>query len=650
MAMPMDPQALGFSFVYPVELTYNPYAVQRLDQWAAQRGVTQSFPLTTLKDAVIGIDASYYLDLRVNGSPKDEPLKHAIGGVPFCLKGQITDDIECLQDAGVKVIFVFNGLDHANKPKPEFLSQDSMRAAEAAWQKHRNGDMEAINLEFSKAKYPIEYLYRWLQGFLVKKGIEYLVAPYSAVAQLSYMVKLSEQYIDCIFGSTDYFLFNVDKVITNVQMAREVKDAHFTWISKSICEERLKVTPDALRDAQLLLGTSFSPIFPPLERSMHTPKGVSIQDAVSLLNGQGRNVLQLCNSYRDGSNANYAESYKKAFMSIRHHVAMETNGAIGPLNFEQAPGDVHEYIGRNLPHELFFYLSRGIIGPELPNWVAQDRIELYIPPGVMNTKEYQDLVYEQLNPIRAMALKIITENMNNYYRFRNVEMFGLDGEPRRSLDILLRDVVSVKDKVSSWKVKTDIMGGRDFTMLACLQSLKDSDFRQKTLNTGKPAHAYPALRTANEVVANTFFRFLHARQYINDKHELTNWGQILETVLTKLGSISRAEDTAVLAVELLRLGLLNGNKVGGDDDPSKDTDPRASASINLVSKIACLTRFSHKELGYHGPLDQQLMSFGWAVSALRVTLRVLMEAILVSMFLAGEAERERSDWTDISTR
>lgn len=192
------------------------------------------------------------------------------------------------------------------------------------------------------------------------------------------------------------------------------------------------------------------------------------------------------------------------------------------------------------------------------------------------------------------------------------------------------------------------MDGKDFSWLTCLQSLKNQDFRQRTLNTSKTAHAYPALKTTNELVANTVLRFLHLREYTNDKHELTKWGQVLETVLSKLASTPKAEDTALLAVELMRFGLLNGNEADGTAVTSGDNVARSS--VTLVSKIACLNRFSHKDIGFTGPLDQSLLSFGWMTSAVRVTLRVFMEAILVSMFLTGEAERERSDWTDISAR
>jgi hypothetical protein len=69
-----------------------------------------------------------------------------------------------------------------------------------------------------------------------------------------------------------------------------------------------------------------------------------------------------------------------------------------------------------------------------------------------------------------------------------------------------------------------------------------------------------------------------------------------------------------------------------------------------MSKLACLSRFSHKDIGFTGPLDQALLSFVWMTTSIRVSLRILMEAVLVSMFLSAEAERERADWTVISSR
>jgi len=73
---------------------------------------------------------------------------------------------------------------------------------------------------------------------------------------------------------------------------------------------------------------------------------------------------------------------------------------------------------------------------------------------------------------------------------------------------------------------------------------------------------YPALRSKDEIVANTIWRFLQTRDFIDEKHELTPWGLALESALAAVdGGIS--EEGAILAVEMLRLGLFNGNSVVG---------------------------------------------------------------------------------------
>lgn len=81
-----------------------------------------------------------------------------------------------------------------------------------------------------------------------------------------------------------------------------------------------------------------------------------------------------------------------------------------------------------------------------------------------------------------------------------------------------------------------------------------------------------------------------------------------------------------------------------------DKDVRHKANLNLISKIACLGRFNNKAQGYVGPLDRQLLSFSWMLTALRTSLRVLMESVMVSMFLTGDIERDRHDWSTLAMR
>ena len=70
---------------------------------------------------------------------------------------------------------------------------------------------------------------------------------------------------------------------------------------------------------------------------------------------------------------------------------------------------------------------------------------------------------------------------------------------------------------------------------------------------------HPALRTVDEVVGNTIFRYLQVRGYVDDQHNLTTWGKALEAAL----SIADEEYT-IVGIEMLRMGLFTGNFASGD--------------------------------------------------------------------------------------
>jgi hypothetical protein len=89
-----------------------------------------------------------------------------------------------------------------------------------------------------------------------------------------------------------------------------------------------------------------------------------------------------------------------------------------------------------------------------------------------------------------------------------------------------------------------------------LQSLKDASFAQKTITKERVKH--PALTTPDEIVVDATFRFLHVRGYVDDNHKLTTWGKALEAALAVTD-----EETTVVGVEMLRLGLFTGNFATG---------------------------------------------------------------------------------------
>lgn len=70
----------------------------------------------------------------------------------------------------------------------------------------------------------------------------------------------------------------------------------------------------------------------------------------------------------------------------------------------------------------------------------------------------------------------------------------------------------------------------------------------------------------------------------------------------------------------------------------------------LVSRVACVGKLQHKPIGYSGPLSRQLLCYRTLISDVRSTLRNLVEVVLASLLLSGEADRERSDWSELGLK
>ena len=75
------------------------------------------------------------------------------------------------------------------------------------------------------------------------------------------------------------------------------------------------------------------------------------------------------------------------------------------------------------------------------------------------------------------------------------------------------------------------------------------------------------LSTDDEIISNSIWRFLALREYVDQNHNLTAWGKVLATIVAELESNRgpnesvnpELEEAAVIAVELLRLGMLNAD-------------------------------------------------------------------------------------------
>jgi Temperature dependent protein affecting M2 dsRNA replication len=315
---------------------------------------------------------------------------------------------------------------------------------------------------------------RYFQSLLNQHSVPFIVAPYSSAAQvrlhIAYTASFTDnrqlaylerpvfngkqeisQFIDAIIGPTDLFLFNVEKVITSLSTRQGT--GSFDALSRSACQGRLDKAPDdVFRDVQLLLGSQFLPTFPLLDKS-GGPK-ISARDALGMLNSAGRSVIQLCHQWRDDPQVqalDYEDKYKRAILSLRHHVVLDKEGKAILTGSEYDAGDAHEFIGLRLPEELYFYISRAMIGPRVPNWLTSGEIDLTLPVGCEDTEAYRHLLGSQLTSLQTQTICLLSNSMNRFYQSRSIRIkTWYSRETHKSINV--KEEPSVKARIAGWKV------------------------------------------------------------------------------------------------------------------------------------------------------------------------------------------------------
>jgi hypothetical protein len=175
-----------------------------------------------LKGAVIGIDASHYINQQLLNQSTREALLGALGGFPFALRANVEKELQIFKSLEVSCVFVFDGLEFGKKEKR--AQPESQRSFEQAWNLYDQQQADQVVDAFSSAGMgslyfprerlvtgltslyrlgrklsnstpaythnppgtpPPETLFKFLQRILAQNGVQFQVAPYSAAAQVS---------------------------------------------------------------------------------------------------------------------------------------------------------------------------------------------------------------------------------------------------------------------------------------------------------------------------------------------------------------------------------------------------------------------------------------------------------------------------------
>ncbi|KAG8930683.1 hypothetical protein FRC02_003785 [Tulasnella sp. 418] len=557
-----------------------------------------------------------------------------------------------------------------------------MKDRKLAWDHYENARTDQATALFEGRSNVVQWdLWRSVLRIFRNRNVEFIVSPYVAWAQLIYLLRHPKAYVHSIFAPTDALLFpNMDRIITSFDLTST--HPTFTFVQKRNILNELGLSEELFLDAGILAGFEHSPPFPPVA-NVNTFKEV-----VDLLK-QHKNGMATVQAHSEAPQVkqmHYAEQFARARALVKWALVLSSDGSVlslplalpaNPNNHHhqvtaaEIPSDIHEAFSHRLPDEVYFYLSRGLVGPQGLVWLTSGQI--VEPPPLDNgeANEYRRFVKEVITEPptgpRAVALALVSTVLNTFWQQRKINgSFWFEGGGQmhqgRPVPHNSSATVQLVERVGGWLVPTAIIEEElrrqnsstiDFAL--CLGATSTEPLAARTKEHGKRENKdqdkrEPALSKKDEVVANVIWRFLELRGFLLQTHQHSPLARAMHRALARTGVNDKFQDPLYLFLELVRAGVMHGNLWSGkasSGGPSFGLEEEKRCML-LIMRVLSIVPLNFKPQRWSGPLSRELLVFNSFIKSLSRALRTLIEMTALNMLLQEHARRARDDLLDIS--
>lgn len=652
--------------------------IRSFDSFVGEARLTKFISLSALSGKSIGISVSQFVSQVLSTLPTHrEPLLHATGGAPLTLELAIIELKKQFDKHNIDAIFVFDGLclvQTARHPSYEEASwAKGTRGAtvhqlrEHAWTLYNKGQGEQAVVVFDEAEtfnLRNDYAMRAVIRLLLKHKLDYMVAPYTASAQLAYLYR--ENYIDAVYACSDILLFdgvsslilslnnvvdatNTTNATNSPNTESNKNDKQLPWISKSqLLEELGMVSHEQFVEMALACGCDLTGLitFPVIETSIMATGLNALRLAQNLVqNEPSGSLFNMILATPDQSDIGtpYAVIFQRALASVLFQPVLKDSGKVGAIDHsDRVPSDMHEFIGQRLPDELYFYMSRGLIGPEMLDALTSGMLYEYAPLDGGSSTQYQDYIKNsQQQQARGWIFSYLVQALHRYFQFKNLECVTWFDQsiPIPKINPPLYKSIGIswrltEDQLKEAKVSVPATVGQALVALA--SNAGNSVFSSEV------AAGSIKFASITDITVNIYYRVLQTLGFVDDSHRATAWGRAVADTLSKQDAGSSDFEEQLLVVAC----LLQQNKerdIIGVGKPNSNNKP--SDYIRLISRVATHISLKHKPIGYTGPLNRELLNYQCFVAAETKILRELTEAVTVSLFLNGNTNR--TSWNEL---
>ncbi|KAG0330150.1 hypothetical protein BGZ99_008013 [Dissophora globulifera] len=639
--------------------------VQHLDIYLNQKNLISVQPLSTLSGIRLGIDGNVWLK-KVTQAASEQYLA-GIGGIPSGLRKAIEKELDGFKAASIHPLFVFSGLALIRKEKP-YVSGDAMISKRnTAWDAVNSGKMQ-LALSSWSTSYVIHQpdLIHLVIRILKEHNVDYIRAPYGAGAQLVYLECNPKQIIHAIYAGSELLMFDVDRVITSIDFGKQT----FSVITKKNVLQDFMLSDDQFLDLCILAGGDHGQTFPPLaSESAFIYKGIlelqqhrtgfnfvkAYADAPQIFK---QKPFAIVASYFQVVKSNYVDMFCRMRCAMKHHPILTDEGHVEPMNAQQAPTDIHEFIGYRLPDEVYYYLSRGLISDATLNILLCGYGAEFSPLCNGETKEYRSFLSGDIMKIKAQALALMKSQLHPFYDRKISILHWYDGTSGTVEHVVKADVTSV-EAISNWKSgkqsvekelkKAGIVIPNFSFTLGLVANPGEASSSVLAKGADKPA----PLSTLAEVQTRHLSKLLQLRSFIEASHVPSSYGKAIIDASRAHPTVSgEYQDALFVALELVRVELLTSKpySLSYTKKPVLE-DETATKAIRLVSRAASLISARFRGVkSWAGPLNRDLLAFNSVNKVLTRNLRHLSESLILEMLLANECQKDALDFTPLATQ
>jgi hypothetical protein len=251
---------------------------------------------------------------------------------------------------------------------------------------------------------------------------------------LAYLLNHPKGYIHAIYSSTEALLWGVDKVITSIDFP-----SSFTFVDKSRLLADISLTQDQFLDMGILAGCSLCRTFPPAAGDF------TLRAIIDIIRNY-KSGLAAVQQWRNDNGIklvpNYPDLFMRARLAIRFSFILTTDGACMPYalaipnsqvtSIADVPADIDEIFSPRLPDELYFYMCKGVISPQIIGWLTTGMIVESQP--LSDSNDYQrftkELLTEAPTSSRVLTLALLADALHPQWKQRRIVGHPLSSESR----------------------------------------------------------------------------------------------------------------------------------------------------------------------------------------------------------------------------